>query len=51
MDQFGIIPVDQGVYFLNAEFFQMIYKFINQLLADTLVLVMGINTDGIQACS
>jgi hypothetical protein len=21
--QFGIIPVDQGVYFLNAEFFQI----------------------------
>src|SRR5210317_1902747 len=50
MYQFGIIPVDQSVYFLNAEFFQMIYKFINQQLTDTLMLVMGINADGIQAC-
>jgi hypothetical protein len=28
MDQFGIIPVDQRVYFLNAEFSQVIHKFI-----------------------
>jgi hypothetical protein len=47
--QFGIIPVDQGVYFLNAEGSQMIHKFINQLLTDTLVLVIGINADGIQS--
>jgi hypothetical protein len=39
MDQLGIIPVDQSVYFLNADFFQMIHKFIDQLLADTLMLV------------
>ena len=32
--QFGIIPVDQGVYFLNADFFQMIHKFINQLYCE-----------------
>ena len=48
MDQFGIIPVDQGVYFLNADFSQMIHKFNNQLLADTLMLVIGINANGIQ---
>jgi len=48
MYQFGIIPVDQGVYFLNADFFQMIHKFINQLLTDTLMLVIGVNADGIQ---
>ena len=45
--QFGIIPVDQGVNFLNADFSQMIHKFNNQLLADTLMLVIGINADGI----
>ncbi|MGA9234398.1 MAG: hypothetical protein WBV91_06190, partial [Desulfobacterales bacterium] len=45
--QFGIIPVDQGVYFLNADLFQMIHKFIDQLLTDALVLVMRINADGI----
>jgi hypothetical protein len=50
MYQFGIIPVDQGVYFLNADFSQMIRKFINQLLTDTLMLAIGINADGIQGC-
>src|SRR4030042_4329204 len=50
MYQFGIIPVNQGVYFLNAESFQMIHKFINQLLADTLMLVIGINAETIQGC-
>jgi len=38
---FGIIPGDQGVYFLNAGFFQMIHKFINQVLTDTLMLMIG----------
>ncbi len=50
MYQFGIIPVDQGVYFSNAECSQMIHKFIDQLLTDTLMLVIGINADGIQGC-
>jgi hypothetical protein len=49
MYQSGIIPVDQGVYLFNADFLQMIHKFINQLLADTFVLVIEINADGIQA--
>ena len=48
--KFGIIPIDQGVYLLNADFSQMTHKFINQLLTDTLMLVIGINSDGIQAC-
>jgi hypothetical protein len=26
MDQFGIIPLDQGVHLLNAEFFQVIHE-------------------------
>ena len=50
MYQFGIIPIDQGVYFFNAEISQMIHEFINQLLTDTLMLVIGINGDGIQGC-
>ena len=48
MDQFGIIPVDQGVYFLNTDVFQMIHKFSDQLLANAFVLLIGINADGIQ---
>jgi hypothetical protein len=50
MYQLGIIPVDQGVYFLNADISQVIHKFINQLLTDTFMLVIGINADGIQGC-
>ena len=50
MYQFGIIPGDQGVYLLNADFSQMIHKFINQLLADPLMLVIGVNADSIQGC-
>ena len=47
MRHFGIIPVDQGVYSFNAEFSQMIHKFINQLLTDALMLVIRINADAI----
>ena len=50
MHQLGIIPVDQSAYFLNAECSQMIQEFIHQLLTDTLMLVIGINADGIQGC-
>jgi hypothetical protein len=34
MDQFGIVPVDVGVDFLDAEFAQMVDEFIEQLFAD-----------------
>jgi hypothetical protein len=37
MDQLGIIPVDEGIYFLHAELFQMVHEFVNQQLADCLV--------------
>ena len=50
MRQFGIIRVDQGVYLSGAECFQMVHILLKQLLADTLMLVIGINADGIQGC-
>ena len=48
MHHLGIIHVDQGGDILNAECPQMIEEFLNQLLADTLMLVIGIDADGIR---
>ena len=47
MHHYGIIRVNQGAYFPSAECFQVIPKLLKQLLTDTLVLVIGINADGI----
>jgi hypothetical protein len=49
MDKSGIVPIDQGVDFVDPDLAQMIDEFVHQFFSDPPVLIGGIDTDGIHA--